>query len=503
VFRYHFHIVLCAFLLGVAIQTFAPFSLPSITWLFLLVGGGLLITLKENLLFSGKAFLVLLCVTFFSLGLLRMEVASWAFGHSSLVSSVGQEITIEGTVSKEPDVRERTQHLMVETAENTVLVTTDSFIPVSYGDTVTVKGELSIPESFKTDLGREFRYDTYLLAKGVEYTVSFAEVSVLEERQGNRAVGMLLDFKKLLLSGIETSLGEPYAGLGAGLLLGVKQALGDELEASFRTAGLIHIVVLSGYNIMLVVAFVMYLLSFFFRKRMRIIVGMVAIVGFALMVGLSATVVRASVMAVLLLTAEAFGRTYDVTRSLLFAGAVMVFLNPYLLLYDIGFQLSFMATLGLVLFLPRFEAMVAEGGSITIREYLFSTVATQIAVLPLLLYHIGEVSIVSVIVNVLVLPIVPIAMLATFIAGMITIGSQLLAIPFAFVAHYALAYIILMATWFAALPFAAIAVPAFDAWLVPILYIAMAIGYMYVVRVQKEKVGDSLSEPPTTPSLFR
>src|SRR5690606_23929428 len=152
------------------------------------------------------------------------------------------------------------------------------------------------PESFMTDLGREFRYDQYLLAQGIEYTVQFAELSVTSSGEGYWFYAVLLTIKQYLITGIETVLGEPQAGLGTGLLLGVKQALGDELEHTFRTAGLIHIVVLSGYNIMLIVAFVMFALALFLRKRARIIVGLVAIAAFALMVGLSATVVRASVM---------------------------------------------------------------------------------------------------------------------------------------------------------------------------------------------------------------
>lgn len=519
--RYHFHIILSSFLFGVALQILFPVSLPAITWMFLVVGGLALLGVKEQQLVSRNFFLVVFCATAFLVGLLRTEIASWSFGVSELTLHVGEEVVLEGVVSKEPDVRTKTQQLVIETEEDTVLVFADRFLDVSYGDKVTVKGELTIPESFTTELGREFHYDSYLLAKGIEYTVSFADVSVLERGEGNFIIRSLLKFKHVLLDGIETTLGEPQAGLGAGLLLGVKQALGAELESDFRKSGIIHIVVLSGYNIMLVVAFVMYVLSFMLKRRMRIFVGIGAVVAFALLVGLSATVVRASVMAVLLLVAQALGRTYDVTRSLVFAGAVMVFLNPYLLLYDIGFQFSFMATLGLVLLVPRFEAMLAEHATIiTVREYLFATVATQIAVLPLLLYHIGEVSLVAVVVNLLVLPVVPIAMLGTFLAGMIATVSPLVAVPFAFTAHLSLSYIIIVATWFASLPFSAVSVPVFDAPFVFVLYAVFLACYVYVARTSspgsmldgwvieeevgvKEKVGGSLREPPTTPVFFR
>jgi competence protein ComEC len=520
--RYRFHSCLVFFLLGVGVQTVASFSLATITWFFIIAGALLFLIQKESKGEQFKQYLFpVLLLVLFSVGLLRVEVASWSTGSPTLDALIGQPVTLEGVVVKEPDVREQTQNLDVAIGGDIIRVSTDKFIPISYGDMVRVSGEVELPTSFTTELGREFRYDNYLLAKGISHTVSFAEVAVVSQGHGNGFVSALLLIKQTLLDGIGTVLGEPAAGLGAGLLLGVKQALGDELEQAFRTSGIIHIVVLSGYNIMLVVAFIMYVLSFFFSQRIRIIVGLLAVIGFALMVGLSATVVRASVMAGLLLIAQALGRTYDVMRALLFAGSIMVFLNPYLLLYDIGFQLSFMATLGLVLIVPRFEAMLAsKTAAVTVREYLLATIATQIAVLPLLLYYIGEVSLVAVAVNLLVLPVVSLAMLTTFIAGSIAIVSPSIAAPFAFVAHYALSYIIVVAQWFAALPFAAITVPAFHPVYVFVLYGFLIAGYLLLVRrkreVQlddawviedeeevKEKVGGSRSEPPTTPIFFR
>jgi len=147
---------------------------------------------------------------------------------------------------------------------------------------------------------------------------------------------------------IEAVIPEPQVGLAEGLLLGVKQALGDELEVVFRKTGIIHIVVLSGYNVMLVVIFITYVLSYVLPYRARVPFGILAIVCFAVLVGLSATVVRASIMASLILFARATGRTYAVMRALCFAGVIMVLINPYLLVYDVGFQLSFLATLGLI-----------------------------------------------------------------------------------------------------------------------------------------------------------
>jgi competence protein ComEC len=198
---------------------------------------------------------------------------------------------------------------------------------------------------------------------------------------------------------------------------------------------------------------------------------------FALLVGLGATVVRASVMASLLLIMGFTGHVYIVQRGLFLAGVLMLIWNPYLLAFDIGFQLSFLATFGLILlssYLAEWLAMVPS--FIGIREFLIATLATQLFVLPLLLYQMGEFSVVSVIVNVLVLPMVPVAMLLTFLVGMISFISTSLALPFAYAAYLSLSYIIMIAEWFGSLPFAAFSVPPFNFWFVPLGY--AAIGWL-------------------------
>lgn len=502
---HYFYTPIIAFLAGVGAQSLFAITLPAISWLFLLVGAIGIIALRECQQ-KRRVFFLIATSCFLLLGFLRMEIASWKFGVSGLADYVGTVVVLQGVVIHEPDIREQFQYLDVRTSDTVVRVSADVYQEVSYGDEILVEGTLEVPSSFVTELGREFHYNTYLRAKGIEYTLRAESFDVVSKENGSEIISVIFTLKHFLLAGIADSIREPEAGLGAGLLLGVKQALGDDIEQAFRASGIIHIVVLSGYNIMLIVAFVMSVLSFFLKRKTRTVVGLIAIVGFAVMVGLSATVVRASIMAGLLLIASAFGRTYDVTRALLFAGCVMVFLNPYLFLYDIGFQLSFMATLGLILFLPRFEALLASGQSLSLREYVLSTLATQIAVLPLLLYYMGEVSIVALIVNVLVLPIVPLAMLCTFFAGMLVHISFLLAVPFIFIAQYSLTYIISIAIWFAELPFATIQVPVFSPYLVPVLYMGMGFLYWYFKEDKNENKKDARVERASsseTPVFFR
>lgn len=480
----HFYVCVLSFLVGVFVATVFGLSLPIITWLFFMSVVSVLIWKRSLLLTPNPTWLMVgLALFASSLGALRFEFANSQFGVSPLIEQVGSEVVLEGVVKAEPDEREANQYLYIQTGSDLVLVSADRYQDISYGDVVEVKGVLTVPKSFETDLGRVFDYQGYLKAKGVEYRVSFATVQILETGGGNPVLRLLLTGKQMFMSKVESLLPEPAAGLGEGLLLGVKQALGTELETAFRQTGIIHIVVLSGYNIMLVVVFIMYVLGQFLAPRPRVVVGIIAITAFALLVGLSATVVRASLMVSLLLIMQATGRSYLVLRGLLLAGAVMVLHNPLLLVYDIGFQLSFLATLGLVLIAPHLERYLIKVPTIGgVRTFLVATIATQIAVSPLLLYQIGEFSVVSVLVNVLVLPMVPIAMLLTFVTGVVGFVIPALAPLLVYPTVFSLQYIIEIARFFASFSFASFVVPAFSVWVVPASYAVIGAVLWYLYR---------------------
>ena len=206
-------------------------------------------------------------------------------------------------------------------------------------------------------------------------------------------------------------------------------------------------------------------------------------------------------MAGLALAARSFGRTYAVVRALLFAGMVMLVINPYLLIYDTGFQLSFLATLGLILVSPLLAQTFNKVPAIIgIREFLVATLATQLFVLPILLYQIGEFSVVSVMVNVLVLPMVPVAMLATFLMVVVSYVSVTLAIPLVWLAYVSLTYIVVVPSFFAKLPFASFAVPAFPFWVVIISYLLLGYGVYRFYKPNDPLKGWTIEEEGEPPA---
>ena len=179
-------------------------------------------------------------------------------------------------------------------------------------------------------------------------------------------------------------------------------------------------------------------------------------------------------MALLVILARATGRTYAMTRALFLAGFLMVLQNPKILVFDTSFQLSFVATLGLIYLAPKLEEYF--GWMPTrwqLREFATATIATQIFVLPILLYKMGTLSLVAVPVNLLILPTVPIVMLIGFLTGMVGFVGTLVSLPFAYLTHFILTYQLLVVDLFADLPFASIEVGNFPLWLAVTLYGAL------------------------------
>jgi competence protein ComEC len=400
----------------------------------------------------------------------------------TFVSRIGTEVELKGVVSREPDIRETTQRVTIEIEDNRertkVLAVAPLYPEVEYGSRVVIRGILAYPEPFETDTGRTFRYDWFLAKDGIFSLVESVSIDTVASREGIGAALMqiLLNGKHQFQEGLARAIPEPGVSLANGLLTGGKQGLGPMLLNAFIVTGLVHIVVLSGYNVMIVAEGVMRALSFLPKRGSAIVAG-ITIALFVLAAGAGAASVRAGLMAGLALVARATGRTYAVVRALLIVAALMLLMNPLLLAFDPGFQLSFVATLGLIVLAPILEARFTKIRSTFWRELLAATLAAQIAVLPLLLFQIGLFSLVSIPINLLVLPLVPLAMLLAALAGGIGMVLPALA-PFAGLpAYVVLSSIIWIAEFASTLPLASVAVPQFPFFIT----IAAYLGLGYVV----------------------
>ncbi len=371
----------------------------------------------------------------------------------------------------------------------------------SYNDRVTFKGKLLEPMNFGNGgSGREFDYKGYLAKDDIFYEMKSAVVTKVDEEIAqkrseagpisnvtNRITLFLYSLKSKFVDNLNRTLGEPHAALAAGLVVGERAALGKDLLNDFRTVGLIHIVVLSGFNIT-IVAYAMRRLLSFLPRVWGILIGGVGIILFGILVGGGATVVRSCFMAGIALSADLLRRDYSVIRALALAALLMLIQNPMILLHDTSFQLSFLATLGLLLLASPIEGQLKFIPDILgIRGIVAATVSTQIFVSPFILYIMGQISIIGVVVNILVLPSIPPTMLFVFLTG----AGGFVWMPavklFGWISHIFLSYELFMVQSFARLPFASAHVSAFSIWWVIGFYGIFAITFLIIKWIDAGK----------------
>ncbi len=435
-----------------------------------------------------KGGISLIAIFFFSfgIGIIRFNITE-LLRDTALDASVEQAVVLRGMISDEPDRRDTHTNLTVSLQELDVsgtprkvhtkaLISTDLHSPFLYGDEVELRGKLTKPKNFMDpQTGREFDYIHYLGKDGIYYQLFNPKIEKLSSGNGNVVVTGLFKLKESFTGNLSRLIPEPESGLLGGLVVGAKQSLGATLLEDFRKAGVIHIVVLSGYNITIVADAIRKFLGFFLSKTAGLSFGALGIFLFAIMTGASATVVRSSVMALLALLAKGSGRTYQITRALIAAGFLMVLQNPQILVFDISFELSFLATLALILVSPLIEPRLSWVPEwLGIRSVVTATLSTQLFVLPFILYQMGLLSIVALPVNLLILFVIPTTMFFGFMAGTLGFVWNILAAPFAFIAYGLLAYILGVVEWFAHLPFAAATVHYFPLWLMVLWYGAYA-----------------------------
>ncbi len=235
-------------------------------------------------------------------------------------------------------------------------------------------------------------------------------------------MGMIYALKSLIKERTETYLNEPAAGIALGLLIGARSSIPRAILDDFQKTGLTHILAISGYNITLIInVFALLMGGAGRRPRFWVTCAMIGV--FAVLTGLSASVVRASVMGVLAILAGYLGRKGAGLQMLLFSAFLMVAVNPLILLRDISFQLSFLSTMGLLVLLPLIENLfkslppvIAESLSVTLAATVFTT--------PVILMNFERFSIISPIANVIFLPLIPMIMFASFL---LFIGSLVFA----------------------------------------------------------------------------
>lgn len=357
---------------------------------------------KQRAFLIGGAGLVLVAACFWSAYKLPTEYGMY-FGQKKTKFTV---IAIT-----DPEVKKNSHSFLARVTEvegqpsdDRIAVVLPKYPKYEYGAKLELEGELQ-PAS-------EFNFKDNVSAQTI-----FPKVISEEMGHGSVLRRSLYKLKAYLLGSISQMLSAPESGLLGGLLLGTRH-MPDYLLEQFRTTGTSHIIAVSGFNVTIVATFLDRMLRRFGRSA-SFYSSILGIAGFVVITGASASVVRAGIMGSLALVAQHFGRLYASINALLLASAAMLFQNPKLLVYDIGFQLSFAALAGLLFIQPLFDSRFPNANIIL--SSIFPTIAAQITTAPIILYHFGNFSLVSVLANLFVLPGIPIAMLLGFAALLIYI----------------------------------------------------------------------------------
>ncbi len=429
-----------------------------------------------------------LCALIFIIGASRFLITIPEKNNSRIEFYNGEKKIVQGFISKEPDRRisdtryiVRVQKLKGDSGRflpvsGNITVKTLIYPEYTYGDNVEIECFLQQPTNFEDS---RFNYEKYLAKQDVWSICSSPKIKVLDGNSGNSLVKIMLGFKNKIQTNISRLWPEPDSSLMAGILYGSRSGLPADLTDNFSRTGISHIIAVSGYNVSIIIvalnAILIYL-GFFRRQSFWLLVCL--ILAFVFFTGASASVVRAGVMALVVLVAGRVGRLSAIGRVLVYACVIMLAFNPYILLWDAGFQLSFLATIGLVYISPIIQNIFDNKFNIknpmvlVMVEIFATTMAAIIATLPLIMYQFGRVSLVAPLVNILILWTIPLLMLFGFLALILSFLVFPIGQLIAWLTEVGIQYVIMITNWFGGRSWSAVEITV-PLWAMILIYILL------------------------------
>jgi len=323
-----------------------------------------------------------------------------------------QPVKIIGRVTRQPYLKGSYQIINM----GPVLIRTNRFPGYFYGDKLVVVG------GFKKQVINSFL---------TQYFAFFPTIQKIEEEQNlvsqKNFIRLLLKTRGQVEQNLNQLLPEPQASLLLGVVFGVKSQMPENFWQNLRKTGTLHLVVASGQNVVMVTGFLMNSLVWFSKRRGAILITFLGIIIYVLMVGAEAPAVRAGLMAMMIFMGQLLGREGNQGKFLLLTAMVMLLISP-LILFDIGFQLSFAATAGIIWIYPMLKSKMLNSVAVIplLSEAFLVTISAQLATLPLLLVNFGQFSWLSPLVNSLILPTIPIVMALGIILSGLSFVSRLL-----------------------------------------------------------------------------
>ncbi|HSM71993.1 MAG TPA: ComEC/Rec2 family competence protein [Anaerolineales bacterium] len=433
---------------------------------------------------------ILLFGLFLGAARFQLSVPKFDAFHIAFFNDREYDLLITGTLVEPPDYRDTYTNLRVQVkavdtgdgdleANGLILVRASNNQTFEYGQRIRLRGKLKTPPE-----NEDFSYRDYLAAKNIHSYMTSTEITLLPGNGGNTLFRALYAFKEKSFNNIYRLFPDPESSLLAGILLGVDTGLTRELQQAFKDTGTAHIIAISGFNISIIAAIFVTYFSRFLGERRGAILAVSAIVLYTILVGGDAAVVRAAVMGTLALLARQVGRRQLGLNTLLAVALLMCLWNP-LYLWDVGFQLSFFATLGLILYaepfsqfanriiMKYFPTSAAERFAKLFSEFVLLTLAAQLTTIPIMAYHFQRISLVSFIANPFILPAQPAVMILGGIAVLLSLVWFPLGQIAAWIAWPFVVYTIRIVEIFDRVPNGTIFLGDFSIWFVVLFYAAL------------------------------
>jgi competence protein ComEC len=413
---------------------------------------------------------------------------------SDIRSYIGEGIvSFSGIVTEPPDTSGSSVRYIIsaerledkgvssQTVTGKVMLSLPLGYDFKYGDRLEVTGELIAPPA-----GSGGSWRDYLEHRGIYTYSQFGRVRLLESGRGNPLLGLLYGLRDKGARVIDRIFPSPENALLRGILLGDESQISPLAREAYSITGTSHIIAISGFNMAVLAGIVAHVFTRRLGAQKGSLLTIVVLLLYTILVGAEASVMRAAFMGAFMVIGSSIARRGNSLNNLGISVLLMMLINPHLP-WDVGFQLSAMATLGLALLMPplrarltlwmntRFGEEISARFSTWVGDYLLVTLIAQLSVLPLLLYHFKSFSWVFLIANPLILPVQPLVMILGLLAMTVGLISLSLGAVLAWVAWPFAAYTNRMVFWLASSFPHTLKIPKLDFGWVVLAYLVLAI----------------------------
>lgn len=362
----------------------------------------------------------------------------------------------------------------------------NSSFKLKYGDKIEFYLEYEKPSTARNYM--EFDYSNYLKTKKIFGTVNLKEedVEIISHDNSNIILRKIYELRNLMKTKIEKLLPKETSGLCLGMLIGETSGIEENMQEDFRDSNLSHILAVSGANVSYIIVSITYIFNkMCLRKRLSKIISIILLILFMLLTGCTSSVNRACIMAILMLIAELLYRKSDVYNNLAISALILLIINPYSLL-DIGFQLSYMGTIGIVFLHDKIGNFIKINNKIV--KYFFEMIAVttcaNLAIIPIMMFHFNTISLTFYFSNIIVGPILGIVVIIGFIMFFISLIFTPISSLIAIVLNLMLKFIIKIAEITANMPFSKITIITPSFFFIIVWYlIIISISYKQKVKI--------------------